>query len=162
MAVFAQPQVDVLTFEVGGQCYALPSRSVREVLRAVSIVPLPSGPRVVEGIINVRGSVVPVLDIRSRFRLPPKSLEHTDHLVVAWAGRRVVAIRADRAQDVLRIDGAQLEDVAVAIPGAGYVAGVAKLRDGLLLIHDLETFLAEAEATALDAAVATVSSEDSR
>lgn len=151
-AAFAQPRIEVLTFEIGGQPYALPARTVRELVRAVSIVPLPKAPAIVEGVINVRGSVVAVLDVRARFRLPPKPLEHTDHFVLAWAGRRLVAIRADRALDLLYLDADRIEDPKVAVPGAEYIAGVAKLPDGLLLIHDLETFLSQAEGTALDAA----------
>lgn len=148
----AQLQLEVLTFEVGGQPYALPASTVRELVRAVSVVSLPKAPPIVEGVINVRGSIVPVLDIRTRFRLSPKPLEHTDHFVLAWAGRRLVAIRADRALDLLRLDAEQIEDAKVAVPGAEYIAGVAKLADGLLLIHDLETFLSEAEGAVLDAA----------
>lgn len=149
----APPQLEVLRFEVSGQSYGLPSRAVRELVRAVSVVPLPKAPPIIEGIINVRGTVVPVLDIRTRFRLTSKPLEHTDHFVLAWAGRRMVALRADRALDLLRLKAEEVEDAKLSVPGAEYVAGVAKLADGLLLIHDLETFLSQAEGAALDASL---------
>ncbi len=143
--------LDVLTFDLSGYRYALAARTVREVVRAVSIRPLPKAPAVVEGVINVRGTIVPVLDIRSRFRLPQKPLQHTDHLIVAWAGARLVAIRADRVADLAHLDAEDVADLEVA--GAQYVAGVAKLSDGLVLIHDLESFLTEAETYELDEAV---------
>lgn len=155
----ATPQVlEVLIFEVGGQRYALPSSSVRQVVRAVTVVPLPRAPAIVEGVIDVRGTLVPVLDIRSRFRLPPKPLEHTDHLVLGWAGSRPVAVRADRALDLVRLDAAQVEDARRAAPGVEYVAGVAKLDGGLVLIHDLQTFLWADEVVALDQAIDEASS----
>jgi purine-binding chemotaxis protein CheW len=146
-------QLEVLIFDVGGQRYGLPSNVVDEVVRAVTVVPLPKAPAIVEGVIDVRGALVPVLDIRRRFRLAPKPLEHTDHLVLAWAGPRRVAIRADRALDLLHIDVARIEDAKASLPATEYVMGVAKLEDGLVLIHDLETFLSRAEDEALDDAL---------
>src|SRR5688572_3677891 len=95
--------MDVLVFEVGGVRYGLPASQVREIVRAVTIVPLPRAPAIVEGVVNVHGTVVPVLDLRTRFRLPAKPLSHTDHLVLAWAGPRLVALRADRAIAMERI-----------------------------------------------------------
>ena len=153
MSEAAGTRLEVLVFEVGGQRYALRSFEVRELVRAVTMVPLPKAPAIVEGIINVRGVVVPVLDIRTRFRLPAKAAAHTDHLILAWAGPRLVALRADRALDVARLEASEVEDAKAVVPGADYVAGVAKLSDGLVLIHDLRTFLSQAEAAALDEAL---------
>src|SRR5712691_9905367 len=82
----AQTPGDILLFEVGGQRYGLPVADVRELLRAVTLTALPGAPSIVEGAVNVRGTVVPVLDIRQRFRLPAKPPAHTDHLIVASAG----------------------------------------------------------------------------
>jgi purine-binding chemotaxis protein CheW len=121
----------------------------------VTITPLPKAPAVVEGAINLRGTVVPVLDIRARFRRPPKPAEHTDHLVVAQAGAQLVALRVDRALDLLPLDGAAVDNAEAVLPGVEYVARVARLPDGLVLIHDLNTFLTAAEADALTAALPT-------
>lgn len=140
---------DFLVFEVGGQRYGIPSSDVAEVLRAVTPVPLPRAPAIVEGVFNLRGTVIPVLDIRSRFELSAKPVELTDHLVVARAGERLVAIRADRAVDLLRLAPDAIEDASRVSSHADYLAGVAKLADGLVLLHDLRTFLAQAEAEAL-------------
>lgn len=153
MAGVTTRRLDVLRFEVSERRYALPSASVREVVRAVRVEPLPKAPAIVEGVVNARGTIVPVFDLRARFGLPPKPLDHADHFVFAWAGRRLAAIRADRALDLVSLDAEQIEDARSAVPGADYVAGVAKLPDGLLLIHDLATFLSEAEARTLDEAL---------
>lgn len=150
-------RLDVLVFALGGHRYGLLSSGVAEIVPAVTIVPLPDAPPIVEGIINVRGRLVPVLDIRARFRLLAKPLAHTDHLILAWAGPRLVAIRADRALELAQIDGDKVED-SDAVGGSQYLAGVAKLGDGLVLIHDLQTFLAQAEVVALDQALAADSS----
>src|ERR1700687_6141499 len=88
---------EVLVFEVGGQRYGLPTADVRELVRAVAITPLPNAPAVIEGVVNVRGRVPPVLDVRPRFRLPPKPLDPSDHFIVASAGPRGVILRVDGA-----------------------------------------------------------------
>jgi purine-binding chemotaxis protein CheW len=82
--------------------------------------------------------------------LPPKVLEPSDHLVIAFAKRRLVAIRVDRVTDLMKVARSDVDDLTLAVPGSNLVAGVAKLHDGLVLIHDLATFLSVSEAEALD------------
>lgn len=152
--------MDVLVFEVGGVRYGLPALQVREIARAVTIVPLPRAPAIVEGVIDVHGTLVPVLDLRARFQLPAKPLSHTDHLILAWAGPRLVAVRADRATGLHRIDPEQIDAGKGGVPGVDHVVGIAKLPDGLVLVHDLRGFLDQAESTALEGAVADTPSKD--
>lgn len=140
-------------FEVAGQRYGLDAADVREVLRAVTPTPLPRAPSVIEGIINLRGTIVPVLDIRRRFQLPLRPVEHTDHLIVAWAGERLVALRADRAVELVPIGPADVDQAEAVLPGVNYVAQVVRFPEGLVLIHDLRTFLSAAESAALAAAL---------
>src|SRR5712691_1545675 len=146
--------IEILVFEVARQRFGVLSADVQELARAVTLVPLPKAPAIVEGVINVRGRVVPVLDIRSRFRLPAKAAEHSDHLLLAQAGERLVALRVERALDLARIGARQIEDARRIVPGVEYMAGVARLPDGLVLIHDLRTFLSEGESQALDRSLA--------
>lgn len=145
--------MEILIFELAGQRYGIPLRSVREVVRAVAITALPMAPPVIEGIINVRGAVVPVFDLRSRFQIPPKALQPSDHLILVCARSRLAALRVDRADWMAGIGEDQLADVTTLVPRTGYVDGVAKLPDGLVLIHDIDTFLSQAESAALDAAL---------
>ena len=144
---------EVLVFEVGGQRYGLPTVDVRELVRAVAITPLPDAPAVIEGVVNVRGRVLPVLDVRARFRLPAKPLDPSDHFIVASAGPRGVILRVDRATHLALVDEASVQPPQTLGPGAAYLAGVAKLDDGLVLIRDLTTFLSAAEAASLDEAL---------
>ena len=145
---------EILVFEAGGQRYGLPIGDVRELVRAVAITPLPDAPAVIEGIVDVRGRVLPVLDVRARFRLPAKALDPSDHFIVASAGSRGVILRVDRALQLARIDDAAVQPPETLGPGGRHVAGVARLEDGMVLIHDLATFLTAAENTALDEALA--------
>jgi purine-binding chemotaxis protein CheW len=150
-------QLDVVVFEVAGHLYGLPAADVRELVRAVAIVPLPRAPDIVEGVINLRGKVVPVLDIRSRFRLPARPVEPSDHLIVATTGEHVVAIRADRAVNLVRIDQADLDEARGLVPGVEHVAWVARLPHNLVIIHDLRTFLSLGESAELTGALRTES-----
>jgi len=147
------PPLEVLVFEIGGQRYGLPVCDVRELQRATALTPLPRAPGIVEGVVNLRGTIVPVLDVRARFHLPPKLLECADHLFFAHAGGRLVALRVDRVADLIRMDAADVEDARSAVPGVEYVAWVAKLPHCMVLIHDLQTFLSRAETAELEAAL---------
>jgi purine-binding chemotaxis protein CheW len=143
--------LEVLVFEVGDRRYGLPAADVRELVRAVAVVPLPGAPPGVEGVINLRGRVVPVLDVRARLGLPSRPVEPSDHLVVARAGQRLVALRVDRATDLVRFDAADVGEARGLVPGLESVGWVARLPDDVLLIHDLGTLVAQAESARLDA-----------
>ena len=145
--------VEVVVFELAGQLFGLPAADVRELVRAVAVVPLPRTPAVVKGVINIRGRIVPVLDVRGRFRLAAKEVEPTDHFLVAQTGERLVALHVDRATDLIRLPADALEPVAGLVSNAECVTWVAKAPNDLVLIHDLATFLSRAEAQALDEAL---------
>jgi purine-binding chemotaxis protein CheW len=144
---------EILVFEVEGQRYALWASDVRELVRAVAIVPLPRAPAAIEGVIDLHGRAVPVLDLRRRFGLPARAVDPSEHLIIASAGTRPVAIRADRAIELTRLQRSYLDDGAEVAPGAPYVAGLARVPGGLAIIHDLRTFLSAAEASHLDQAM---------
>ncbi|WP_434384460.1 chemotaxis protein CheW [Melittangium boletus] len=144
---------EVLLFTLEAQRYALPVEDVRELVRAVRLTPLPQAPDVVEGLFNLRGELIPVLDMRRRFRLPVRRLSPMDHFIIAQAGERAVALRVDRAEGLIPVEADLLDATPRHLPGVGYVAGALKLPDGLVLLHDLRTFLSAAEAMTLDAAL---------
>jgi purine-binding chemotaxis protein CheW len=148
----ARPQLEFLILELGGQRYGLPSPDVREIVRAVLPVPFPGAPAAVEGVINLRGHVVPVLDLRRRFGLPAKPPEHTDHLVIAQAAGRLLALRVDRALDLVRVAADDVEDLR-GFAGAGQAGWVAKLSDGLVVVQDLRALLSPDESSELDEAL---------
>lgn len=151
-----QNSLQVLTFDLGGRRFALPASLVREITRTVAVAPLPKAPPIIEGVINFRGMLVPMLDVRRRFGLSAKALAPEQHLVIALAGRRVVALRVDRALDLTTVDARAIASADQVAPGSEYVAGIARLPDGLLIIHDLESFLSLDEARQVDGALAEV------
>ena len=145
---------EVLLFTLEQQRYALPLEDVRELVRAVRLTPLPRAPAVVEGLFSLRGELLPVLDMRRRFRLPARALRPSDHFIIAQVDARAVALRVDRAEGLLALEPGLLDATPRTLPGVGYVAGALKLPDGLVLLHDLRTFLSAAEAMQLETALA--------
>lgn len=146
-------QSTIVVFEVGLQRFAALLPDVIEVLRATAISRLPKTPPVIEGVINLRGDITPVLDIRSRFGLPERAVEPADQLLIVRTGDRVAALRVDRTIDLVELDRNELQEAKDIHPHPAHVKGVAKLSDGLVIIYDLEAFLTQAETEELDQAV---------
>ena len=145
--------VGLLVFRLEDQDYALSLAAVVRVVRAVEITELPKAPEIVLGVMNVGGTVVPVFDIRRRFRLPCREVQLSDQLIVAQASRRTVALVADCVMGLIEVP---TEDIAMApaiVPGIEHVQGIVKLPDGLVLIHDLESFLSLEEGRVLTEAM---------
>ena len=143
----------VAVFTLGDQRYALPLSAVERVVRVVEVTPLPQAPDIVLGVVNVQGRVVPVVNLRRRFRLPERAIALTDQLVIAHTTRRPVALVVDAVTGVLEYSGREAVGARDIVPGMEYVEGVVKLEDGLVLIHDLDRFLSLDEVTALDRAI---------
>ena len=136
--VVGRPPKEILVFEVGGRRFGVRANEVRELLRAVTVVALPLAPPFVEGIINLRGTVVPVLDIRARLRLPAKDAEPADYLLVVGDDERPVAVRIDRALELKTIAAAEIESASSVCLGQCAIAEVAKLPEGLMLMLNLQ------------------------
>jgi purine-binding chemotaxis protein CheW len=140
-----------LIFSLDDQRYGLAVSAVNRVLPAVEITPLPQAPAIVLGVVNVAGRIVPVVNLRSRFRIPEREMDLSDRLVLARTRRREVALVADAVHGVMEAPRGEVVPVGEILAGAGYVEGVLKMPDGLVLIHDLDTFLSMEEEACLDA-----------
>lgn len=145
--------ITLLTFMLDDWTCALPIAAVERTYRAVAVTPLPKAPDIVMGIVNVRGMVQPVIDLRRRFQLPPRPLSPNDHLIIGHTSRRSIALVVDSLADVVECTQ---QDIAAAddiLPGMEFVSGIARLKDGMILIHDLDRCLSLEEETALDQAM---------
>lgn len=139
----------LLVFALDALRFALPLACVERVIHAVAITPLPNAPEVILGVINMGGRLVPVADIRKRFRLPARDIALGDHLVIARTPRRPLALVADAVHGVMPWSAQDSMALEKLVPGLEYVRGIAKTPDGLVLIHDLDRFLALDEEAAL-------------
>ncbi|MHC5541301.1 chemotaxis protein CheW, partial [Singulisphaera rosea] len=142
---------EILIFEVEGRLFGLPVANIRELVRVVTIVPLPSMPPIVEGIVNLRGEIVPVLDIRPRLGMPAKAVELSDQLIIARTRGRLVAVRVDRAVELMTSPGLGSGSDETSGRVREGSARVAKLEGGLAPILGLAVLFAERESDAIDA-----------
>jgi purine-binding chemotaxis protein CheW len=143
---------DVLLFGLDELRCAVDAAPVLEVVRAVTIRQLPGQPSFVAGVIDLRGRIVPVLDLRSRLGLRTKELALSDHFIITISRERRVALWVDAVDDVMALDWGAFVPAEGLIVGTRSLAGVARGAEGLLLIHDLSAFLTESEADALSVA----------
>jgi purine-binding chemotaxis protein CheW len=145
----------LIVFALGEQRYALRLAAVDRVVRAVAISPLPQAPGIVLGLINVRGRIIPIIDMRLRFSLPQRTIALTDQIVIAHTMRRAVGLVVDGVANIIAYPTQSMAAAQDILPGMSYIEGVMKLPDGLVLIHDLEQFLSLEEEIALARALAT-------
>jgi purine-binding chemotaxis protein CheW len=143
----------LVLFTLDEHRYALILSAVTRVVRTVEITPLPKAPDIVRGVVNVQGQVIPVVDIRKRFRLPEREIELSDQLIIANTSRRTVALVVDAVDGVIELSNQEMIPPERILPDTKYVEGVIKLADGLVLIHDLDKFLSLEEGKKLDAAL---------
>jgi purine-binding chemotaxis protein CheW len=133
--------------------YALPLSTVERVLPIVEITQLPNAPEVVAGVVNIRGSVMPVFDLRKRLELPQRELKLTDQLVIALTAKRTVGLITDQVVGLIECDENDIIATDEVVSNVSYVSGVAKLKDGVMLIQDLDEFLSVEEQKLLDQAI---------
>lgn len=153
----AAEHVLVLVVEVGDHRVGLRMERVVELQRMVAPTPVAGASAAIEGVIDVRGTVVPMVDLRTRLGLPRRPPRTSDHLVLVDVSGHRVALRVDRVLDLVPTS----LDVIAAAAGfepPAHLGGVARLVDGLLLIQDVGAFLSDDEAAALDTALATADS----
>ncbi len=144
----------IFFFKLDGLRFALHLSAVEKIYPMAEITPLPQAPAIVLGVINLKGRVVPVVNVRQRFRLPDRDAELSDKLILAHTSRRPVALAVDDIGGVLEITEEEIIGVRTILPAAEYLAGVVKFADGMIFIHDLDTFLSLEEEQLLDEALA--------
>jgi purine-binding chemotaxis protein CheW len=149
-----QRHLTVLVFEVDGHRYGLDASEVKEIVRAALPSRLAQQPGVIEGVLNVRGQVAAVLDLRARFGLSRREMSSRDVLLLCDVDGRLLALHADAAIDLAQIAASDLATPAEVTGAALYARGVCRLADGLLFLCDLRSFLKESELLALDQALA--------
>jgi purine-binding chemotaxis protein CheW len=140
----------LLVWNLDQQRYALPFDVVERVVRVVAVTQLPDAPDIVCGIINVKGQVVPVINVRRRFGLPQRDMQLSDQLVIANMRARRVAILVDAVSVVITQADEEVVPAETIVPGLGCIAGITKLHDGMILIHDLDRCLSLDQMSALD------------
>lgn len=142
-----------VTCRVAGEEFAVDILSVQEIIRMVEITKVPKAPAFVEGVINLRGRIIPVLDLRRRMGIPESERTVQSRIVVVMVRGRVVGLVVDSVSEVLRIPKNAMEPAPSlgATVGAEFIQGVGRLEDRLLTLLDLKRLLLPGDATVLEA-----------
>jgi purine-binding chemotaxis protein CheW len=139
----------LLVFRLDGQYCAIAADAVSEILAAVAVRPLPRQPDYIAGMFDLRGTVVPVLDLRIRFGRPGRLPELTDQFVVIRARDRFLALWVDEVVAFASAGATGWSTAGGLITGDRSLAGVAATDGGLATIHDVDAFVAQCEADAV-------------
>ncbi len=145
--------LQMVSFVLNEEEFGVDILKVQEIIRIVELTRVPNAPHFVEGVINLRGRIVPVIDLRKRFGLPQNELDKNSRIVIVAVNNLVVGFLVDKVKEVLRVPKAVIEpppEITSTIH-TDYIIGVAKLEDRLLIVLDLEKILAPTEKDQLQA-----------
>jgi purine-binding chemotaxis protein CheW len=138
--------LQLVTFKLAGEEYATDILKVQEINRMVEITAVPNAPHYVEGVINLRGKVIPVIDLRKKFGLEAKEIDVQSRIMVFDVGKTVGMI-VDSVSEVLRLPADTVESPpAMALNGGSeYIRGIGKLDDRLVILVDVNKLLSDGE-----------------
>lgn len=143
----------LVTFRVGEELFGAPISAVQEIVRVPAITQIPQAPEFVEGVINLRGRVIPVVDMRKRLSGVGADAEgHSkSRILVIEAGGRLVGVVVDEVSEVLKLSDDRVEAAPPMVSGLSnqYITGVGKLEGRLLILVDIERVLTGEELAAI-------------
>ncbi len=148
----AGDQRQLVVFLLAGELYGVDIHQVREIIRVHEVTRVPRTPDFVEGVINLRGSVIPVIDLRKRFLMPPGAEDADRRIVVVEMGEQTLGVIVDAVSEVLRLEGDRIEPPSPYIVSLDtqYITGIARLEDRLVILLDLNRVLHAHERDELD------------
>lgn len=132
-----QNEGQLVIFELSKQLYALPIQETQEIIRMTDITTVPNSKEYVEGIINLRGSVVPVINLNRRLGLLERSHDDSTRIIVVEYNGQKVGMIVDNVQEVGRYTEDEIEPPTVAGDGVEYLSGVVKKGEELWLLLNL-------------------------
>jgi purine-binding chemotaxis protein CheW len=141
----------LVVFELANESYGLDIADVESIIKLQSITVVPNAPSFVEGVTNLRGIVLPVIDLRRRFGLPQAEPTKDTRIVVVDAGGSNVGMIVDAVTEVLRVSDATIEPPSplVMSVSSSFITGIAKMDDKLVILVDLAKVLSVEERTEL-------------
>jgi purine-binding chemotaxis protein CheW len=160
-----EKELQVVGFRIGRETFGLPISMVREIVRVPQITSVPNAPDYIEGVINLRGRIIPIVDLRKRFGEKSFEPDKKNRIVVVELETRAIGLIVNSASEVLRIPPSDIEEPHNVFKEGelNYITGVGKLKGRLVILLDLNRILQRGELRHLDevadsAAVVSVSS----
>ncbi|MBI3428236.1 MAG: purine-binding chemotaxis protein CheW [Acidobacteria bacterium] len=147
----------LVTFRIGNELFGVPISMVQEIVRVPAIARIPQAPEFIEGVINLRGRVITVVDMHKRLNQapgnPPGVWDRKSRILVIETGGRLVGIIVDEVKEVLKLAADKIEAPPPMVAGLSnqYIKGVGKLEHELLILIEIEKVLTVTQLSALDA-----------
>jgi purine-binding chemotaxis protein CheW len=135
-----QPVRQFVGFRIGDEDYAIAITKIQEIILMKPITRLPHVPDAIEGLINLRGNVIPVVNLRKRFGLPAREFDDETRTVVVNTHDKTVGCVVDEVTQVMRVAADQIQPVPLSVSGASrrFISGIARLEERLLIILDID------------------------
>jgi purine-binding chemotaxis protein CheW len=155
---FAQgsARLQLVSFRLGGEEYGLEILKVQEIIRMQNMTRVPNAPAFIEGVINLRGKVIPVVGLRKRFGLDSREVDKETRIIVIEVKGDVMGFEVDSVSEVLRIPADTMEPPPrLSKHNNEYISGVAKLENRLLLFLDVSRLLTDTELLAMQSVAQT-------
>ncbi len=146
--------IQVVSFKLGSEEYGVDIAQVQEINRMVAVTHVPRAPQFMEGVINLRGQLIPIIDLRARFGMPRAEHTKNTRIVVTEIGAKRVGMVVDSVSEVLRLPVEDIEPAPEMITGVEteYIRGVGKIEDRLIILLDLARIISGAEKRELESA----------
>jgi purine-binding chemotaxis protein CheW len=143
--------IQLVTFSIGEEEFGVDILKVQEIIRTMEITKVPRAQDFVEGVINLRGKVIPIIDLRRRFGLASKAYDKHTRIIVIEISNMIVGFVVDSVSEVLRIPAGTVEPPPAVVAGmeSEYISGVGRLHDSLLILLDLDKLLSNTDLEAL-------------
>ncbi|MBV9086889.1 MAG: purine-binding chemotaxis protein CheW [Acidobacteriaceae bacterium] len=132
-------ELHIVGFQVGRETFGVPISQIYEIMRVPEITSVPDAPEAVVGVMNLRGKIVPVVDLRRRFGTKADAFTRRNRVVVAEVDGKLVGLLVDSASEVLKLPQSEIQPAASLFQDQelNYVSGVAKVNERLIILIDL-------------------------
>jgi purine-binding chemotaxis protein CheW len=137
-------EIQLVVFKIGEEEFGVEINQVREIVKLVSITRMPKSPAFIEGVVNLRGQIITVIDLSKRLDLPSAGRSEATRIMVVEIGENIVGMIVDSVSEVLRLSENNIEDTPSLIDTEvheKYLRGVGKSEDRLLILLDLNEVL---------------------
>lgn len=139
-------------FKLGEERYAVDILNVGGISEFRDVTKVPNAPYFIDGIINLRGDIIPIVSLKKRFNIPEKAVDSDTRIIINNIRGKDIGFVVDEASQVIKIDDADIEDAPDIVKGADrqYISGVGKVNDQIVILLNLEKILNEEEQKAVN------------
>ncbi len=144
-------EIYLISFRIGDEVYTIDVKKVKEIIKPCKITPIPKAPPFVEGVISLRGLVIPIIDMRKRFGLPPGT-SPVARIMIVQVDKRIVGILVDEVKRIVKLSQESIQPPPEVARGIGpeFLKGVWEDREGIILLLDIDRILSSTEKVLLE------------